>query len=195
MLDAVEAKVIRRADLASPQINFLMNHRDPALRARSVKLLTATNVSTRPEVVAAFQPSLTLAGDATKGKKTFSERCALCHRLGGEGFVVGPDLVSVRNTGKEKLLIGILDPSREVLPQYLTYEIETKDGESLIGVLTNETSTIVTLRQPFGKDSTVPRANIAKMRSHGESIMPMLEGGLTPADMADLLEFITTAAQ
>ncbi|MBI4621625.1 MAG: c-type cytochrome [Verrucomicrobia bacterium] len=195
LLDAVEAKIIRRADLASPQLNFLMNHREPELRARAVKLLTATNVSTREEVVKTFMPALALQGDAAKGKLTYTIRCAFCHRLGGEGFMLGPDLVSVRNTGKEKLLIGILDPSREVLPQYLTYEIETKDGESQLGVLTGETSASVTLRQPFGKDLIIARANIATMRSRGQSIMPELEAGLTPQDMADLLEYIANASQ
>jgi len=193
LLDAIEGNVIRRADLATPQIDFLMNHRDAAIKARAIKLLQVKNATTRQEVLATFQPALTLTGDATKGKKTFTERCSFCHRLGGEGFVLGPDLVSVRNSGKEKLLIGILDPNREVLPQYLMYEVETKSGESQIGILSNETATSVTIRQPFGNQVIIPRANLAGMRSRGQSIMPELEGGLTPQDMADLLEFITTA--
>src|SRR4030095_11950332 len=105
-------------------------------------------------------------------KKIFTERCVSCHRLGGEGFVLGPDLVSVRNAGKEKLLIGILDPNREVLPQYLAYEIETKDEANLFGVRVNETATAVTLRQAYGKQTVVPRANISTLRSRGLSIMP-----------------------
>lgn len=194
LLDAIEGGVIRRADLATPQIDFLMNHRDAAIKARAIKLLQVKNATTRQEVLAAFQPALTLNGAAAKGKQTFTERCSFCHRLGGEGFVLGPDLVSVRNTGKEKLLIGILDPNREVLPQYLMYEVETKSGESQIGILSNETSTSVTIRQPFGNQVIIPRANIASMRSRGQSIMPELEGGLTPQDLADLLEYITTAS-
>lgn len=196
LLDAVEAKVIRPVDFASPQINFLMNNRDTALRARAVKLFTAANVSTRQQIVEAFQPALTLPGNAEKGKKAFTERCAYCHRLDGAGFLLGPDLVSVRNAGKEKLLIGLLDPNREVLPQYLSYEVETKDGETVLGVLSNETASSVTLRLPFGKESVIPRANIASMRSRGQSMMPDgLEGGLTPQDVADLLECIATASQ
>ena len=144
----------------------------------------------------AFQPALTLPGNAEKGKKAFTERCAYCHRLDGAGFLLGPDLVSVRNAGKEKLLIGLLDPNREVLPQYLSYEVETKDGETVLGVLSNETASSVTLRLPFGKESVIPRANIASMRSRGQSMMPDgLEGGLTPQDVADLLECIATASQ
>ncbi|MEI6463626.1 MAG: hypothetical protein WCQ89_02815, partial [Verrucomicrobiota bacterium] len=47
---------------------------------------------------------------------------------------------------------------------------------------------------PFGNQVIIPRANIASMRSRGQSIMPELEGGLTPQDLADLLEYITTAS-
>lgn len=195
LLDAVEAKTIRRSEFSSPQLNFLMNSRDAELRARAVKLLMVTNTGTREEVVKTFMPALGLKGDTVKGKLNYTIRCAFCHRLGGEGFMLGPDLVSVRNSGKEKLLIGILDPNREVLPQYLTYEIETKEGESQIGILTSETSTSVTMRQPFGKDVTIQRANIASMRSRPQSIMPELEAGMTPQDMADLLEYISTATQ
>ena len=194
LLQAVEDQSIRRADMAATQIDFLTNHRDAALRARAIKLLTAASTSTRAEVVAAFQPALSMSGEAARGKKIFVERCAPCHRLGGEGYFLGPDLVSVRNTGKEKMLISILDPSREVLPQYLAFDVETKDDETLQGILVDETPVSITLRQSYAKDTVIPRANIASIRSRGRSIMPdELEVDLKPQSMADLLEFIGTA--
>jgi putative heme-binding domain-containing protein len=52
----------------------------------------------------------------------------------------------------------------------------------------------VTLRQAFGVDTTVPRAQIKSMRSQGASLMPEgMEEGLKPQDLADLLEFIASA--
>lgn len=190
----VEAGVVRRADLPSTQLDFLMNHRDAALRAQAVKLLAGTVASDRQQVVEKYRPALELAGDSPRGRTLFVERCASCHRLGGEGFTLGPDLVSVRNAGKEKMLTSILDPSREVLPQYLAFEIETRDDESLLGIVVAETAAGVTLRQAYGKDTLVPRANIATMQSRGKSVMPDgLEEGLTPQALADLLEFVGTA--
>jgi putative heme-binding domain-containing protein len=101
----------------------------------------------------------------------------------------------VRNSGKEKLLIGILDPGREVLPQYLAYEIETRDEESLLGIVVNESPTSVTLRQAYAKETVLFRHQILTMRSRGISIMPEgLEAELTPQALADLLEFIATAS-
>ncbi|MBK9138801.1 MAG: c-type cytochrome [Verrucomicrobia bacterium] len=194
LLGAVESGVIRRTDLTSVQIDQLTNHRDEAIRGRAVRLLTAAGAGSREEVLAAYEPALTLAGDAARGRQVFQERCASCHRLGGEGWLVGPDLVSVRNAGKDKLLSNLIDPSRELLPQYVAYEVETKDDESVLGVLVNETATAVTLRQAYGKETVIPRTSIAAMRSTGKSLMPdELEAGLDPQGVADLLEYIGTA--
>ncbi len=190
----MEAGVIRRADLASTQLDFLLNHRDADIRRRAIALLTVSEPGDRARVLEAYRPALELAGDAPRGKVLFQERCASCHRLAGEGYLLGPDLVSVRGAGKEKMLVGILDPNREVLPQYLAFEIETRDDESLLGIIADETGTAVLLRQAYGRDTVVPRDTIASMRSLGISLMPEgLEEGLTPQDLADLLEFLGTA--
>jgi putative heme-binding domain-containing protein len=72
--------------------------------------------------------------------------------------------------------------------------VETKDDESVLGVLVNETATAVTLRQAYGKETVIPRTSIAAMRSTGKSLMPdELEAGLDPQGVADLLEYIGTA--
>lgn len=194
LLDQIEAGTVRRAELDSTQLDFLMNHRDPDLRQRALRLLAGTVAGDREAVVEKFRPALALAGEAARGRKIFQERCASCHRLAGEGFALGPDLVSVRNAGKEKMLVNILDPSREVLPQYLAYEVETRDGESLMGVVVQETAAHVTLRQAYGRETVIPRAEIVSLRSRGKSLMADgLEEGLSAQDLADLLEFVGTA--
>src|SRR5207248_394597 len=140
------------------------------------------------QAVDQFMPALNLKGDRVHGKKVYEERCISCHRLDGEGFALGPDLVTVKNTGKEKILVNILDPNREVRPDYVSYLVETKDDESQIGLIVNETATSVMLRQPYGKESAINRADIKKMQSQGQSMMPEgLEAGMSPQDLADLI--------
>ncbi len=194
LLDQVEAGRVRRTELDSTQLDFLMNHRDPELRRRALRLLTGTVAGDRAAVVEQFRAALALPGHAERGRQIFAERCASCHRLGGEGFALGPDMVSVRNAGREKMLVNTLDPSREVFPQYLAYEVETRDGESLLGLLVQESSHQVVLRQAYGREVVVPRADIATLESLGKSLMPDgLEEGLSPQDLADLLEYVGTA--
>jgi putative heme-binding domain-containing protein len=102
--------------------------------------------------------------------------------------------VTVKNSGKEKLLTNILDPNKEVRPDYVAYTVETKDEETAIGLIANETSTAVTIRQAYGKETVVPRANIKRMQSQGQSLMPEgLEAGLGPQDLADLMSYVETA--
>jgi putative heme-binding domain-containing protein len=190
LLGAIENGQIKAGDLSSTQSQFLVKHRDKRVSELATKLLVKPAVS-RDEVIGKYQSALTIKGDTARGRKIYSERCVSCHRAEGSGFQLGPDFVTVKTTGREKLLVNILDPNREVAPQYLTYLIETKDGESLTGIIVNDAPSSVTLRQPFGKEETIPRAKIRAMSSPGTSLMPEgLEAGLTPAQFADLLDFI-----
>jgi putative membrane-bound dehydrogenase-like protein len=195
LLKALEAGTIRATDLTTAQTKFVRAHSDKSVRELAGKILSAPTASTRQQVVDSFLPAIELKGDAVHGKKIYQDRCVSCHRLGGEGHALGPDLVTVKNSGKEKMLVNILDPNREVRPDYISYVVETKDDESYIGLVANETSTTVTIRQAYGKENVINRSDIKKMQSQGQSLMPEgLEAGLKPQDLADLIEYIETAA-
>lgn len=195
LLAAVKAGRLSRAELGTTAIEFLLKHRDPAIRAQAADCLGGNPAGRREAVVQRFQPALQLQGVATNGHRIFLERCQSCHRLVGEGFAVGPDLVAARNSGPAKMLVSILDPNRDVAANYLSYEIETQDQETTIGLLVHETDTSITLRQAYGIETTLLRTDIRTIRSQGLSLMPEeLEAGLTLQDMADLLEYLNTAA-
>jgi putative heme-binding domain-containing protein len=143
-------------------------------------------------VIKQFEPALGLAGDKAKGKEIYTQRCATCHRFRGEGSAFGPDLESVVTGGKEKILTHFIDPNREVAPQFAAYTVEMKDGAALAGIVASETPNQVILREPLGKETTLVREKIARLQTTGRSPMPEgLEAGLTAADVAGLLEFLT----
>jgi putative heme-binding domain-containing protein len=194
LLKAIETQTVLASALDSTQIAFLRSHRNRAVREHAAKVFGAKPASTRQQVIDSFLPALDLQGDAPHGKKIYEERCLSCHRLGGEGYALGPDLVTVKNTGKEKILVNVLDPNREVRPEFMSYAVEMKDDESLLGLISSETAGAVTLRQAYGKEDVIQRANIRKIQSQGRSLMPEgLEAGLIPQDLADLLEYINSA--
>jgi putative heme-binding domain-containing protein len=194
LLQAIESGGIRVSALDTTQAKFLRNHRDLEVKKMATRILAAKPAGTRQQVVESFISALDLKGDVAHGRKIYEERCISCHRLGGEGFALGPDLVTVKNTGKEKILVNILDPNREVRPDYISYLVETKDDESTIGLIVNETATAVTLRQAYGKESVINRSDIKKMQSQGQSLMPEgLEAGMQQQDLADLIGYIETA--
>ncbi|MEO6034965.1 MAG: c-type cytochrome, partial [Verrucomicrobiota bacterium] len=192
LLAAIEKGTLQPGDLSSSEIQFLQNHRDAGIQKQAAKLFAKMGGARREEAMKTFQPALLMAGNAANGKGIFQDRCASCHRLENGGSAVGPDLVTAKNSGKEKMLMNILDPNREVTPNYKAFEIETSTEESSIGLIVNETATSVTLRQAFGKESVILRSQIKKIRGQNQSLMPEgLEAGLKLQDMADLLEYIS----
>ncbi len=196
LLAAVERGEVQRADFSAAQLQTLRTHSDEAIRQQTLKLFGEPPAARRQAIISAFFAALNLQGDAGRGKTIYFERCASCHRLGGQGFALGPDLVTVKTSGKESLLVNILDPNRQVAPNYLNYTVETKDGQTLSGLIANESTASVTLRGPNGIENVVLRSNIGGLQSQGQSVMPEgLEAGLNPENFADLLEYLVTARE
>ena len=191
VLSAITSGVVRAAELSPTQQEFLRTHRDEALRRRAIAILGAAPPAERQPIVDAFQPALRLTGVSARGQVVFTARCATCHRHGNEGHAVGPDLATVRNAGREKILVHIIDPNREVAANFMGYLLETREGETLSGVIAGESAAGVVLRQAGGIEITVPRTRIASLQGQGKSLMPDgLEAGLTEQDMADLLALL-----
>jgi putative heme-binding domain-containing protein len=121
----------------------------------------------------------------------FAKTCLLCHMVEGQGRQVGPDLSGSAGRPKEALLVDVLDPSRQVSPDFISYTLVTTDGQLLTGLIVSETAASATLRRAGEADDTVLRSQIKDLRAEGKSLMPEgLEHGLTPRDMADLLSFL-----
>src|SRR2546430_6407516 len=109
----------------------------------------------------------------------------------GEGPRIGRDLSGIATHSRETLLVDILDPSRQVLPDFVSYTVVTTDGETLTGLILAESTASVTVRRPNVPDVTIERNQIKELKADGKSLMPDgLEQGLTVQDMADLLSFL-----
>lgn len=192
LLTALQTKTLARTDLSAAQVAALRQQADETLRERVTEIFGMSNNTRRGEVYRSFLPSLDLAGDARRGQPIFQSRCAACHRFKNIGLAFGPDLSGVAAGGKDKLLTAILDPNRDVAPEFFFHSLSTKSGESVAGVRQNETATALTLLQVGGIAKTVAKDQIASAKVLRQSLMPDgLEGGLTHQDMADLIEFLT----
>ncbi len=146
----------------------------------------------RAQAVQQYANALQLTGDAAKGKAIYLERCASCHRFFGQGTAVGPDLESVRTSGKETIFNNILDPNREINQRFVTSELKTKDDEELLGIISNDAPNGITIRQANGIETFVPRAQLVSMRQTAKSLMPEgLEVGLNAQDFANLLAYVS----
>src|SRR5690606_9974270 len=113
----------------STRVQMLLKHGDASIQARAKKLFEG-RLQARAEVFAKYTAALEgLQGDPVRGHDVYRANCMQCHKIGDEGFAVGPDLVTVAQGGAEKILVNVLDPNREVNPQYINYIVETNDWE------------------------------------------------------------------
>jgi putative heme-binding domain-containing protein len=189
MLSAVEQKQIKPSEISPTIRASLQRLTIPALRDRASKLFAPSG--TRAEVLAKYQPALSLKGKPEAGHTIYTTVCAVCHRKGIEGRDVGPNLATVQSWASEQILTNILDPNREVSPNFLLYTVELNDGRTLAGLITNETATSIALKGADGIEQNVARSEVKSLKSTGMSLMPEgLEAALTPQQVADVMAFL-----
>lgn len=189
-----EDPVLKPADLSASQVQALAKHKNDKVAALAKTVLASVIPPSREEVVKKFQPALTLKGDAAAGNLVFMARCFACHVANGQGIEVGPNMTTVKTRGKDGLLTAILEPHKEVASQYIAYTVNTKDGQTLSGIIAKDDASSMTLKMMGGAEVTVQRSNIQGSSSIGQSLMPEgLEQGMTVQEMADLISFIEAA--
>lgn len=134
-------------------------------------------------------------GDWQRGRDLFSElQCIKCHRTRGEGGIVGPDLSNLIHRDPASVLRDIREPSATLHPDYVTYQVTTRDGETVQGFIRSQTADALKLFDAEGKESTFPRNTIDSVRPTGLSLMPAgLIEGRSETDVRDLLTFLLWA--
>ncbi len=130
-------------------------------------------------------------GEPARGHEVFSRICAVCHALFGEGGKVGPDLTHANRPDREYLLGSIVDPSASIRKEYLAYEVETRDGRVLSGVIAEQSGGTLTLGTSTGERVVLPQNQIVSMRESTVSLMPEdLVKPLKPQELRDLFSYL-----
>ena len=80
---------------------------------------------------------------------------------------MGPDLSGIAGRAPDALLIDIIDPNREVAPDFAALSVATRGGQVHAGVLAEETATTLKLRRAEGVEDTLLRSEIDELRSTG----------------------------
>ena len=193
LVAALEAgnMTVGELNLDLEQRRRLLRKSSPAIAVRAARLIGDGEYSNRNQIVAGWLAKLPATGNAERGRQSFLRLCSSCHATDGKERFVGPDLASVAHRSVEDLVSNILDPNMAINPSYVTYTVETKDGEIFSGVLQAESPQSVVLLQAMGLRSVIQRKDIQEMRSTGLSLMPEgLEAGLNPSDLRDLVAYL-----
>jgi putative membrane-bound dehydrogenase-like protein len=193
LLDAIEdgTIVLGEMNFHLERRRTLLFSRDENVRTRAERLFSDAGVVTRRAALDEMRPALELEGDPFWGRQVYQERCAQCHRVGDDGTDLGPNLTEIFRKSAETLLHDIVDPNAAVDEAYMSYSVETTDGELYTGMVIGDTDEAVTLRDATGLELRISRDRIADFRATGLSLMPEdLQLGLDAQSMADLLAFL-----
>jgi len=180
-----------------PQLLLFVLKKDRRPEAKLATSQIESSAEARPKTEAQWQSALKSKGDASIGELVFfhpsGPRCFACHRIDGRGAAIGPDLSYVgRATSREKLIESILAPSKEIAPQFTSWQVVTQDGRVHIGMMVEEgPNSTVTLADNQGKLETIHRSQIEERHALPTSIMPdNLHELMTVKEFRDLIEFL-----
>lgn len=194
-LGGVEQGKVRLDELALDQRQALVVHPNAAIASRAKTLLSKGGGLPDPDRQKVIEELTAVAmkpGIVAKGKEVFTQQCAKCHRYNGEGGKVGPDLSGMAAHPREELLVHILDPSRSVEGNFVSYVVAMTDGRTLNGLLASETKTAIELLDAEGKSIPILRDDIDELIASKKSLMPEgFEKQVPPEALADLMAFLT----
>ncbi|MFZ4764402.1 MAG: PVC-type heme-binding CxxCH protein, partial [Roseimicrobium sp.] len=115
--------------------------------------------------------------------------CALCHRVDGLGSTAGPNLSTIGAAkSADYILESLLQPSRNVAPQFEAFMLATADGQTRLAFQLMERGGTHTYTGIDGAVFDVKIEDILKRERLPVSIMPEgLVGRLTDTEIRDLL--------
>lgn len=140
-----------------------------------------------------------IGGDASAGRSLFFDakakaQCAKCHSVGGEGGRIGPSLDRIASRrAPEFLMESILQPSKEIAPEYEAVAVATKDGRVITGLRVNETNFSIQLHEENGRFHSLLKRDLDEVKVLKKSLMPEnFAEVLTVKELHDLFAYLMT---
>jgi putative heme-binding domain-containing protein len=137
----------------------------------------------------------------SNGKQIFqAASCVSCHKFGGVGNEIGPDLTKIdpKQNKPIEILHDILDPSFRINEKYQTFTFELQSGKVITGMVVAETpKEVKVVENPLVKADAlvIKKSDIAERKKSPVSIMPKgLLDKLTHEEILDLIAYVAAAA-
>jgi putative heme-binding domain-containing protein len=144
---------------------------------------------------------LVLSGDASRGaallRDTARLTCLQCHKYGSDGRSFGPDFAKAsKEKTRGQILDAILQPSKEIAPEFALHTVECDDDEQFSGIIVRRDKDRIILRDAAAVDHEIKASTVKTLRPQQLSAMPEgLLAGLTAQQVADLIEALAVEAK
>jgi putative heme-binding domain-containing protein len=140
-----------------------------------------------------------LKGDPVAGRKLFFDEkgkalCAKCHTVDREGGRVGPPLDRIASRrSAEYIMESILEPSKDIDPEYEAVQVLTAKGTVIVGLRVNESNFSIQLREENGRFHSFLKSELDSVAVLKKSIMPdNVAEILTVKELHDLFAYLMT---
>ncbi len=144
-----------------------------------------------------WEPYLT--GDPKLGERLFFDPkgktlCANCHSVNRKGGRIGPVLDRIASRRSPQYIMeSILQPSKDIDPQYEAVQVVTAAGRVIKGLRVNETNFSLQLREENGRFHSFAKRDLEEFRVLETSLMPENHAEqLTVEQLHDLFAFLMT---
>lgn len=138
-----------------------------------------------------------LKGDAAAGRKLFFDekskvQCAKCHNVNREGGRVGPALDRLANRrAPEYIMESILQPSKDIDPDFEAVQVVTAKGTTITGLRVNESNFNIQLREENGRFHSFLKSELEAVAVLKKSLMPdNVAEVVTVKELHDLFAFL-----
>ena len=118
--------------------------------------------------------------------------CYKCHRMSGQGGIVGPDLTAAGNRFTTRDLVETLvDPSKSISDQYEATIFAMKDGRTVTGRVVNLAGKQYSVQPDMINPDGIVKIKVADIEeSKASSTSPMPNGLLDTMTRDDILDLI-----
>ncbi|MCH8158177.1 MAG: c-type cytochrome, partial [Nitrospinae bacterium] len=151
----------------------------------------------KPPFPEEWKKYLDMRGDTKRGQNIFEDPegkswCSKCHRVKGEGGMVGPDLSFVGTSRTKSFLMeSILNPKAVITTGFSSVMILTHDRKFITGIQKNEDDLALYIVDKEGRDQVILKERIKKFKKQKISMMPgNFKDLLTVQEVADLLAYL-----
>ena len=119
--------------------------------------------------------------------------CAICHRIGDQGALIGPQLDGIGNRGLQRLLEDILDPNRNVDAAFRTSTLVLESGKVVTGLFRRKEGAVLVFAGNDGKEFMVADTEIDDRVESPISLMPTgMATTISKDEFHDLLAYLLT---
>jgi len=132
-------------------------------------------------------------GDPARGRAVYDDKggCASCHRIGGTGSHVAPNLSDIGATrSAASLERSLLDPTSQMMPINRPVRVVMKDGTVINGRRLNEDTYVLQLMDDRERLHSLVKTDLREYTIGETSPMPSFGAVLSRGEIADLVAYL-----